>query len=118
MPRDCEGKRHAKCFLPEPSGKWSKGLLTMDRNRIARVVEAITGHCGLNSHLRKMGLSSTSQCTCESEDETGIHVICDCPKFLQLRRRILGDYTVTPSEVLELGPVTIDRFLDKTGRFA
>lgn len=112
-----EGGMHTKCFLPTPSGKWSKELISMDRNRIRRVVGAITGHCGLNRHLRKMRLSNTSECTCGLEDETGIHVICNCPKFIQLRRRILGDYTVTPSEVLKLGPVILDKFLVKTGRF-
>lgn len=113
-----EGGRHTKSFFPKPNDKWSKELVSMDRSRIARVVGAITGHCGLNRHLRKMRLSDTSECTCGLEEETGIHVICDCPKFLQLRRKVLGGYTVTPSEVLELGPVILDRFLAKTGRLA
>lgn len=110
------GGLHTKCFLPMPNEKFSKALINMDRKRIARVVGALTGHCGLNSHLRKMRLSNTPECTC-GEEETGIHVICDCPKFSQLRRRYLGGYIVAPSEVLELGPVILDRFLMKTKRF-
>lgn len=113
-----EGGMHTKCFLPKPNEKWSKELISMDRNRIRRVVGAITGHCGLNRHLRKMGLSNTSECTCGLGEETGIHVICDCPKFLQIRRSLLGNYTVSPLEALKVGPSALDKFLVKTGRFS
>ena len=67
--------------------------IILNLNRIARVGEAITGH------LQKMRLSNTSECTCGLEEETGIHVICDI--FSQLIRRILGEYAVTPSEILK-----------------
>ena len=76
----------------------------MNRNRIRRVVGAITGHCGLNRHLNKLRLSVTPMCSCGLEEETGIHIICECPKFLQLRRRLLGDYTVEPLDVAASDP--------------
>lgn len=37
-----EGGTHTKCFLSEPNGKWSKELISMDRNHIASVVGPIT----------------------------------------------------------------------------
>jgi hypothetical protein len=67
--------------------------------------------------MERLRLSVTPRCDCGLEDETGKHVICKCPKFAQLRHGLLGDYEVTPPEVLKLGPVTLDRFLEATGRF-
>lgn len=112
-----EGGVHTKHFFAKPDSKWAKSLLEMDRNRIRRVVGAITGHCGLNGHMKKLRLSATSRCACGSEEETGIHIICECSKFFQLRHRLLGGYVVQPSEVAKLGPVILDRFLEATGRF-
>ena len=111
-----DGGVHTKCFFPKPNEKWAKDLLKMDRNRIRRVVGAITGHCGLNRHMNKLRLSDTPRCSCDLEEETGAHLICDCPKFLQLRRRMLGDYEVVPSEIAATGPDILDRFLSATGR--
>ena len=86
------GGIHTKCFFQKPDEKWAKSLLAMDRDRIKRVVGAITGHCGLN----KLGLAETPRCSCDLDDETGMHLICNCPKFLLLRSKILGDFEVTP----------------------
>jgi len=112
-----DGGAHTKHFFPKPDPKWTKIMLTMDRNRIRRVVGAITGHCGLNRHMERLRLSVTPKCDCGFEDETGIHIICECPKFAQLRHRLLGDCVVTPPEVVKMGPVILDRFLEATGRF-
>ncbi len=107
---------HTKRFFPQPSKRWSKDLLSLDRKQIHRVVGAVTNHCGLNSHLAKMGLSRDPKCACGLEDETGFHIICECPMFLSLRRRVLGDYTVRPLDVLKLGPILLNRFLVGTNR--
>ena len=92
--------------------------MEMDRSCIRRVVGAITGHCGVNAHMKKLRLSVTSRCACGLEEETGIHVICECSRFSQQRRKFLGDTTVEPSDVVRRGPVALDRFLESTGRFA
>ena len=114
--RAYKGGVHTKCFFPKPNERWAEELLNMDRKSIRRVVGAITRHCGLNRHLHKLRLSATPTCSCGLEEETGMHIICDCPKFLQLRRRFLGDYFMRPSEVAVLGPIILDRFLVATGR--
>lgn len=112
-----EGGVHTKCFLLGPAERWSRELLRMDRNRISRVVGAITGHCGLNRHLTRLNIRQDSDCSCGLDEETGRHVICDCPKFSQLRRRILGSYVMQPMEVFRLGPILLDRFLVGTRLF-
>ena len=81
------------------------------------VVGAITGHCGLNKHLARMTLINDPECTCGLEEETGLHLICDCPKFFTSRHRILGNQMIEPWELSELGPSTLDRFLVRTKRF-
>ena len=89
----------------------------MDRGRIRRVVGAITGHCGLNKHLTKMKISNNPRCSCDLEEETGVHVICECPKYHLLRSMTLGNHVIQPSEVPKVGPAVLDRFLVGTGRF-
>ncbi len=106
-----EGGVHTKHFLSKPLERWSRELRKMDRNRIRRVVGAITGHFGLNKHL-------TRSISCGTDEETGLHVICECPKFHNLRRRTLGSYVVQPSDVVKLGPVVLDRFLAATLRLS
>lgn len=108
---------HTKRFFPAPDEKWARELLDMDRDRIRRVVGAITGHCGLSKHLAKMGLASDPNCTCGFGEETGLHIIFECPKFCLLRHRTLGSHVLLPLEVPKLGPAALDRFLVGTGRF-
>ena len=114
--RNYEGGAHTKNFFPVPDQKWARELVNMDRSRIRRVVGAITGHCGLNKHLAKMRIVSDPECSCGLGDETGLHIICECPKFLNQRLRILGGHVVRPLELSRLGPVLLDRFLAETGR--
>jgi len=114
---DYEGGAHAKHFFPVPDQKWARELLSMDRCRIKRVVGAITGHCGLNKHLAQMGIVNDPNCTCGQGAETGIHIICECPKFSALRLGTLDGHVVRPSDVPRLGPILLDRFLAETGRF-
>lgn len=85
--------REAKCFFPNSNAKWTKDLLGMERICIARVVGAITDHCGLNRHMSRLRMSATPRCLCTLEEETGIHIMCECPCYTQLRRMLLGETT-------------------------
>jgi len=100
-----------------PDCEWASELLKMNRSRIKRLVGAITGHCGLNSHLAKMGIASDPKCTCSLGEETGYHIICECPKFSLLGLRFLGGHVIRSLDVLKLGLLVLDKFLVSTGRF-
>lgn len=70
----------------------------LDRSRVKSVVGGITGHCGLNKHLAKMGNSNDTSCACGCGEETDIHVICECPMYT------LGGHVIRPSDVPKLKP--------------
>ena len=107
---------HAKRLFPRRDEKWSKDLLSMESHQLRGVVGAVTGHCRLNKHLATMGLSNSPMCACGLGEETGLHIICECPRFLTLRSRTLGDRMVVPGEVPDLGPGILHRFLAGTKR--
>ena len=47
---------HTKCFFTKPNSKWSKELISVDRNRIARVdIRSIWGF----KHLKKIIMSTS-----------------------------------------------------------
>lgn len=94
-------------FSPEPHAKWAKNLLKINRNRIRKVVGAITGHCRMNRHLNKLRLSVTLKRSCGLEEEKVIHIIYEYPKFFQLKRRLQRDYMVESLDVSALGTVTL-----------
>ena len=75
------GGVHTKRFFPTPSRKWSRELLFLEKKDIRRVVNAITGHCLLNKHLTTMGYLDNPRCDCDLDDETGFHLICECPRL-------------------------------------
>lgn len=111
------GGLHTKRFLPEPSVRWSRDLLLLDRKHIRRIAGAITGHCTLNKHLSTMGYVQDAKFACGFGEETGLHVICECPLYSSLRRKLLGNFTIAPSAIIQLGPIVLNRFLEGTKRF-
>lgn len=94
-----KGQRQAKRFII-PNKNVSKRLLSLGREDIKTLTEYLTGHCKLRYHLRKMGLSETSDCRfCEKEDETSEHILCDCPALCSRRLIHLGEAFVAPCKI-------------------
>lgn len=50
-------------------------------------------------------------CSWGRDEERGLHILCECPKFSQLRHRTLELYVMQPSELIKLGLAELDRFL-------
>lgn len=69
------------------------------------------GHCEMNRHLNRLRLSNTLRCHCvDRDEETGMHLICTCLKFLQLRHRMLGESEAVPSSnAAAVGPEILER---------
>ena len=47
-----------------------------------------TGHCRLNSHLKRIGVKTSAQCPCGEADQTPEHYLQSCSLHQQARQQI------------------------------
>jgi len=64
-------------------------ILNMSRQQLRLVLQVVTGHNTLNSHLYKLNLVPTPMCPCGLERETGYHFIGECDRYAMIRLAIL-----------------------------
>ena len=83
-----------------PPTEWVKEARNLPRDKLRLVVGWLTGHWRINYHLHNMGISYTDGCRwCGSERETTEHLLCQCPKYMGLRQRMLGSSICHPEEL-------------------
>jgi hypothetical protein len=105
------GLKHAKGFLQEPSAWGSKELLKLNRNQLWWVTGLLTGHCHLEGHLLKMGLTYSAIFErCLEEDESATHILCDCEAIAYLRFRHLGHYFMERDDYQD-APIRVSNIL-------
>ncbi|XP_048478231.1 uncharacterized protein LOC125488794 [Plutella xylostella] len=110
------GQHHARALIVGYSQKFTRRALELTRNQLRVLTRTLSGHCRLNSHLHKMGLSDTPTCRfCNEEDETPMHILCECEAIIHKRNRILGGYKLAPIDVRSLSPGKIIRFIKDLG---
>ncbi|XP_048484155.1 uncharacterized protein LOC105391530 [Plutella xylostella] len=110
------GQHHARALIVGYSQKFTRRVLELTRNQIRVLTRTLSGHCRLNRHLHKMGLSDTPICRfCNEEDETPMHILCECEAIIHKRNRILGGYKLAPIDVRSLPPGKIIRFIKDLG---
>lgn len=85
-----EGARHTKIFHRNPSKETRLALLILGRQDIKKVVEVVTNHCSLNKYLYDINCLEDPRCLCNLNDETGCHIVADCPRYRFIRKRVLG----------------------------
>ena len=47
-----------------------------------------TGHCGLNGHLKKIGIQPSALCDCGKDDQTPHHFLQSCPLYNRERQHM------------------------------
>jgi len=63
-----------------------------------------------------MGLSSNPTCRkCGTEEETSVHVLCECKALASLRHTNLGSFFLDPEDVMNLNKGAIWNFGKGTG---
>jgi hypothetical protein len=62
--------------LPGRHTLHTSGAFSSERASI--LIEARTGHCGLNQHLSHIGTVEEAKCRCGIDNETVCHVLCIC----------------------------------------
>jgi hypothetical protein len=93
------GLRQANGLIHGPSAKRTKDLLRLNRDQLRWMVGLLTGHCHLKGHLFKLGLTADPFCKrCLEDDESSIHILCDCEAVAYTRFHHLGQYFMEPSD--------------------
>jgi hypothetical protein len=70
----------------------------------------------LRRHPYVMGLSNNPTCRkCGTEEETSVHILCECETLASLRYTYLGSFFLDPEDIRVLGMGAIWNFAKGTG---
>jgi hypothetical protein len=77
-------------------------LLSFNRTPSRNVNGVLTGH-NLRGHLHLIGLIDSPLCRkCGEEEETSIHVLCECEAVALFRHAYFGSFFLDPENVKSL----------------
>jgi len=72
-------------------------LLSFNRTQTRVVIGLLTGYNTLRRHLHIMGLCNDPMCRkCGTEEETSVHIVCECEALASLRHAYLGSLFFGP----------------------
>jgi hypothetical protein len=91
-------------------------LLSFNRTQSRVGTGLLTGHNTLRRHLDIMGLYNYPICRkCGTEEETSVHILCECEALASLRHAYLGSFFLDLEDIRELGMGAIWNFAKGTG---
>jgi len=92
------------------------GLKRLTGHNPGLLLGLLTGHNTLRRHLHIMGLCSDPICRkCRTEEETSVHILCECEALASLRHAYMGSFFLGPEDIRELGMGAIWNFAKGTG---
>jgi hypothetical protein len=98
--------------------KLARFLRNLPRTKFGVLIDLLTGHVRLNTHLHMLGLLSDPTCAdCGFEDESAFHFICVCPTLANLRSQTFSKPILSVSEYEEMSVGSFVQFAEKSGRF-
>ncbi|XP_073978772.1 uncharacterized protein [Rhodnius prolixus] len=110
------GQRQAKEFIKVYSPRLTAELIRQGRGAIRMIVGLLTGHCRLRKHMHRMGLADDSLCRfCQEEEETALHVLCQCEGLVWLRMLLLGEEKPRPESFTQESLSSIKSLIKRTG---
>jgi len=78
--------------------------VSFNRTQTRVVIGLLTGHNTLSRYLHIMGLCNDPMCRkCVNEEETSVHVLCECEALASLRHAYLGSFFLDAEVIRELG---------------
>ena len=90
------GCRQTKFFYPGPSKQQYLQTSRLARMQLMLLIQIITGQNKLNYLTSKINKYQSELCRfCEEESETFIHILSECPVFINLRQEIFGQRAFT-----------------------
>ena len=102
-PGPCGTRRQAGEFISGPELATGAWLLSFNRTQSRVVIGLLTGHNTLRRQLYVTGLSDNLTCRkCGTEEETSVHVLCECEALASLRHAHLGSFILDPEDIRKL----------------
>jgi len=90
--------------------------LSFNRTQSKVVIGLLTGHNTLRRHLHIMGLcNDLISRKCSTEEETSVHILCECETLASLRHAYLGSFFLDPEDIRVLSMGVIWNFVKGTG---
>ena len=78
-------------------------LLFFNGTQSRVVIDLRNGHNTLRIHLYIMGLSNNPTCRkCGTEEETSVHILCECEALASLRHTYQGSFFLDPEDIRKL----------------
>jgi hypothetical protein len=112
----CSTQRQARKLISGPNPATEAQLLSFNRTQTRAVIGLLTGHNTLRRHLHVMGLSKDPACRkCGIEEETSVHILCECEALASLRHKYPGYFFLDPEDIRVLGVGAIWNFIKGTG---
>ena len=111
--------RQTKELIKLPNPNVSRILLKYSRETVRSAVQILTGHNTLNKHLFIMGRSEVSTCRfCETADETSLHFLGRCDRFITARLDTFERHQLTPEDIRNATLPSILSYIKDTGRIS
>ena len=83
-------RNKSKCHFNKRNGGYNPhqdALHLLSRREQTTIFRLRTGHCGLNSHLKRIGVKPSALCPCGEADQSPEHVLQFCPLFTEERQQ-------------------------------
>ena len=110
--------------------KLHKGIISLNIKHLKTLTKTVTGHNNLKYHLERIGYTFDNDCTYCSpeekdkkdgeiyEEETTLHILCDCMAFTNPRIETYGKAYIKPQELITGNIIQtiicMTKFMDKT----
>jgi len=109
-------QRQAREFISGPDLATGARLLSFNTTQTRAVIGLLTGHNTLRRHLHVMWLNDNPTCRkCGTEEETSVHILCECKALASLRHTYLGSFFLDPEDIRVLGMGAIWNFVKGIG---
>ena len=112
----CSTQRLARELISGPDLATRARLLSFSRTQSRVVIGLLTGRNTLGRYLYVMGLSNNpTYRKCGTEEETSVHILCECEALASLRGTYPGSSFLDPEDIRKLSIGAIWNFAKGTG---
>jgi hypothetical protein len=99
----CSTQRQARKLISGPSPATKTRLLSFNRTKSRAVTGLLTGQNTLRRYVYVMELSNNpTYRKCGTEEETSVHILCECEALTSLRHVYMGSFFLDPEDIMNL----------------